>query len=128
MATSVEIRDELVKVLRLDLVGPDPGDPHETETLPQPPSRWYLTGFLVPYEAREVERKDETEDAQLDIVAGGGAGDDEGAPDHASGRRAFFPSSIGVSVLVPGDARTLHVIARWGDYRLIQPSGGKGEG
>src|SRR2546425_8147331 len=108
MATSVEIRDELVNVLWLDLVGPDPGGAHETETLPQPPSRWYLTGFLVPYEAREVERKNETEDEQPDLIAGGGAGDDEGAPDRASGRRAFFPSSIGVSVLVSGGAKTLH--------------------
>jgi hypothetical protein len=50
MATSAEIRDRLKTELRLDLVGPGSGDDPALsgEVLPDPPSRWYLTGFLVP--------------------------------------------------------------------------------
>jgi hypothetical protein len=48
MATSLEIRDTLVDALRLDLIGPSPGHALEAEVLEQHPSRWYLTGFLVP--------------------------------------------------------------------------------
>ena len=53
---AVEVRDKLVGVLQLDLVGPGLASEHETEILPTPPSRWYLTGFLVPFEARESQR------------------------------------------------------------------------
>jgi len=44
----VEVRGQLVEALRLDLVGPDNGSDLEAEVLTQAPSRWYLTGFLVP--------------------------------------------------------------------------------
>jgi hypothetical protein len=49
--TGVEMRQYLVDALRLDLIGPDNGTALENEVLPQAPSRWYLTGFLVPLEA-----------------------------------------------------------------------------
>jgi hypothetical protein len=52
MTTPAEIREDLVRALRLDLVGPGREDDDlAREVLPQAPSRWYLTGFLVPYEA-----------------------------------------------------------------------------
>ena len=54
--TPAQIRGELAATLPLDLVGPSPGHPLETEALPLPPSRWYLTGFLVPYEADEDQK------------------------------------------------------------------------
>ena len=49
--TPNDVRSELVDALRLDLIGPgdDLGSPDEL--LPQAPSGWYLTGFLVPTEA-----------------------------------------------------------------------------
>ena len=54
----VEVREELVDALRLDLIGPCPtrnlGTPDEV--LPQTPSRWYLTGFLVPLERRRAAK------------------------------------------------------------------------
>ena len=49
--TSADARSKLTHALRLDLVGPSPDDPQLKETLPVPPSRWYLTGFLVPWSA-----------------------------------------------------------------------------
>ena len=48
--TSLEVRDELVRALKLDLVGPGPGHAFAEEWLPGwvRPSNWYLTGFLMP--------------------------------------------------------------------------------
>src|SRR5262249_38541913 len=43
-------------------------------------------------------------------------------------RRAYLPSSIGMSLLVPADTKELAVIARWGDYKLQQPDDGHGSG
>ncbi len=51
--TSADVRHELVSALQLDLVGPRAGLGDVAETLPQNPSRWYLTGFLVPFDAGE---------------------------------------------------------------------------
>lgn len=47
---SAEVREEIVRALRLDLVGPWAGHPLADERLPgwARPSNWYLTGFLVP--------------------------------------------------------------------------------
>ena len=45
MTTSADIRTILVDALRLDLIGPTGPLGDHTETLPQAPSRWYLTGY-----------------------------------------------------------------------------------
>ena len=54
--TPVTARDLLVHVLTDDLIGPAVGSLHATETLGAAPSRWYLTGFLVPHEAGDEQR------------------------------------------------------------------------
>jgi Helicase conserved C-terminal domain len=116
---SDQIRKELVAALRLDLIGPGPDDAeHAQEVLPHAPSKWYLTGFLVPYEADIAQKTDETADEEIEGPAGAeGEGDDEIVPDAPSARRAFFPSSMGISVLVPESTRELQVIVDWGDYK-----------
>lgn len=119
---SAAVRDDLVAALRLDLVGPAPGSTHASERIALPPSRWYLTGFLVPYEADEEQRSDFSEQEELDLAGERqGRGDDAVQPEQASGRKAFFPSSLGLSVLVPAAATSLVVTAAWGDYAPIQP-------
>jgi hypothetical protein len=124
--TPVEVRSQLVDALRLDLVGPDParglGTPDEI--LPQPPSRWYLTGFLVPLEGDESQRSDETSTDELDAAADAAGTDDGAPPEPAAARRAFFPSSMGVSILAPSAARQFVLTVRWGDY--AQMPGGSG--
>ena len=45
---AADVRERLTRALRLDLVGPEPNDPQADEVLDRAPSRWYLTGFLVP--------------------------------------------------------------------------------
>jgi hypothetical protein len=130
--TPAAVRGELVRALRLDTVGPVAGDPYEKEELPQAPSRWYLTGFLVPYEAPAEQREDEQGQEQLDLSGASGATDDDETPEPASARRAFFPSSIGLSVLTPVFAHTMTAVVEWGDYRYLpaekRDEGGSAEG
>jgi hypothetical protein len=112
---SVEVRSKLVAALKLDLVGPkdDLGDPKEA--LPQSPSRWYLTGFLVPLEGGQ-QRKDETGDDDLD-QAGEPAGiDDDATPERPAARQRYLPSSIGISLIVPAAAQHIQAKVSWGDY------------
>lgn len=113
---SVQVRSKLVDSLRLDLVGPSDslGDP--AEVLPQAPSRWYLTGFLVPLEAGS-QRADETSDDDLDQAGEGGGVDDDTPPERAAARQRYLPSSIGLSIILPASAKDLHVQVSWGDYQ-----------
>jgi hypothetical protein len=114
----VGVRSQLVEALRLDLVGPENGTDLEAEVLPQAPSRWYLTGFLVPLEAGADQRSDETAQDELDFGGGSSdATDDDTTPEPPAARRAYFPSSIGLSLLVSKNTRQLKVMVKWGDYR-----------
>jgi hypothetical protein len=116
--TSVDVRRGLVDALKLDLVGPENGTDLEAEVLSQAPSRWYLTGFLVPLEAGEEQRTDEAGEDDFALTSGEAEATDDAAPaETAAARRAFFPSSIGLSLLVPSFMHQLHVIVHWGDYR-----------
>lgn len=123
-----EVRRQLVDALRLDLIGPDSvknlGTPDEL--LPQAPSRWYLTGFLVPTEASESQRSDEDSGDALDAMAEAGGTDDAATPEPPSARRAYMPSSIGLSVLVTPTTHQATVIIRWGDYHAQQQVEGQG--
>src|SRR5690242_10814832 len=96
---SLDVRTRLEDALALDLIGPEPGSPLAEEVLPQPPSQWYLTGFLVPFDAEPDQRSEVTSDEGLDQANDAGQGDDAGTPEQQAARRAFFPSSMGVSVL-----------------------------
>jgi hypothetical protein len=115
--TSAEIRSELVNALRLDLVGPGVDLGEAREVLPQAPSRWYLTGFLVPLGAKTEQRTDETADDDLDQAGDGGAADEDVPTDKPAARPRYFPSSIGASILVPAGTKGMRVIVHWGDYR-----------
>src|SRR5262245_1686320 len=117
--TSLEIRGRLVDALALDLIGPEPESPLAEEILPQPPTQWYLTGFLAPFDAEPEQRSEVTSDEGLDQANDAGQGDDAGTPEQQAARRAFFPSSMGVSVLVPKAATKLTVVATWGEYSPI---------
>jgi hypothetical protein len=75
-----QVRDKLASALALDLVGPAPDDAaHAEEVLPTAPSVWYLTGFLVPFEAPPGEREGDDADGELDAIDKARAGDDEEA-------------------------------------------------
>ena len=106
-ATSVEVRAHLVDALVVDLVGPSDLNPDSIEELPLPPSRFYLTGFLAPQEAREQD--DVTADEEL------AAGDDDeeeaqGEPHEPEPKlKRRLPASVGLSVILPpqGDRKSV---------------------
>ncbi|MGM0578735.1 MAG: DISARM system helicase DrmA [Myxococcota bacterium] len=128
---SAEARERLVDALHADLVGPfapDADTEEGGEVLPLPPSRWYLTGFLANAGDRapeEDEQEVQDEDPSLDD-ADLGAGDDvesddDSDPDPEPKRRGFFPSSVGMSLLLPpesggGAPDRLAVTVSWADY------------
>ena len=120
MNDSAAVRNSILDALRLDLVGPRPGEPghdaYTAEVLPVAPSKWYLTGFLVPYEAPAEQRSDDDSDEGLDEVDRPVEGDDDNAPEATSARKAFFPSSMGLSVLVARETSELEVRIAWADY------------
>src|SRR6266849_7553630 len=97
--TPVAVRAQLTDALRLDLVGPGEvlgaesqalGD--ASEILPQRPSTWYLTGFLVPLDADPEQKTDPQSADELD--GGGDApGQEDGvAPEPAAARVRYLPS------------------------------------
>lgn len=118
MTTSVEVRDRLAGALRLDLVGPGPGHPLREELLPgrERPSNRYLTGFLIPSGTPVEKRTDADEDEDLEIVPESAGLAEESNEDRKAAKKGFFPSSMGLSFLVPKETRTLAVTVRWGDY------------
>ena len=113
---SIPIRSELVEALRLDLVGPSKDHAFANELLPEAPSRWYLTGYLVPKDAPDDQRIDDTADEEIEGAEDTTAADDGTPPDRATARRSLLPSSMGLSVLVLNEAKELHVTVCWGDY------------
>ncbi|NMG17996.1 hypothetical protein [Brasilonema bromeliae] len=115
--TPAEVRSHLTDALQLDLVGPTPNDTtYACEVLTQPPSKWYLTGFLVPFGAPPEVRSDDTSNDELDQISNSDVADDAGTPETASARKALFPSSIGLSFLISSETKELDVTVNWGDY------------
>ena len=114
-----EVRDELVRSLGLDLVGPTGAIGTHNETLSQQQSRWYLTGFIVPTESSETQKIDESVTEQLDQSAAPSSGDESDNPEPPVARRSFLPSSCGISFLIGAQSRSLHAIVRWGDYERL---------
>ena len=70
------------------VIGPGRRHALEGEVLSQAPSRWYLTGFLVPFQARPEEKEDPAAGEQVVLPgAAPGTGDEE------DGRRETSPAS-----------------------------------
>ena len=90
--TSAAVRAKLVDALKLDLVGPWPGHAFSNELLPENPTRWYLTGYLVPETAPVQHRSDAEAKDEVDSGGEGGGSGDEGTPDKAAAP-SLLPSS-----------------------------------
>jgi hypothetical protein len=123
--TSVEVREQILDSLILDLVGPvaglKAGKDLEQEILPgsTAPLRWYLTGFLAPFAAKPEEKTDEDSGEQIDLIPPKTGLDDEAAPESASSRKTPFPSSMGLSVLIRPECRSIKATVTWGDYEAV---------
>ena len=124
--TAAAVRAHLVRALEVDLIGPY----GEDERLDRAPSRFYLTGFLVPQAGRQAEaivapeEDTESEDAE-------GDDDDSGAEDvrpagEGSRQRTILPASIGLSVLLPpGEGGEVTIVLRCAEYRAFHEEGVK---
>ena len=84
----LEVRRDLVDALQIDLIGPTGPLGNHKEILPQTPSRWYLTGFLVPTDADEEQRCDPTSNEELDQAAEPAGLDDGDTPEKPAARRS----------------------------------------
>ena len=120
----------LVEALRLDLVGPWAGHELEAEQLPgrERPSNWYVAGFVIPTGTPPDRSADADEDDDLDTVPESAGLAEESNDERKAARKAFFPSSIGLSFLVAAACRQLAVTVRWGDYapaEIEEAGGGK---
>ena len=119
-ATPTLVRDALTHALDLDLIGPGIDGEHSAERLPgwERPSTWYLTGFLVPTGTPASQRSDDDADDDYDAEVPDRLGLAEESVQHGKRpKRTFFPSSMGLTFLVPRAAATIRVTASWGDYR-----------
>lgn len=115
---STDVRDRLVEALRLDLVGPGAGHAYADERLPGwvKPSTWYLTGFLIPSGTPPDSRGDADEDDEFDLVPDNAGAPEESTEERKAARKGYFPSSMGLSFLVPAATTSLDVVVCWGDY------------
>ena len=119
---SPEARAKLVEALQLDLIGPWPGHAFASELLPETPTRWYLTGYLVPEAAPIEHRTDVESDDEPDSGADGGSSDDGTTPDKAAATPGLLPSSMGLSALIHPSTKRIAVEVSWGDYAWEDPA------
>lgn len=143
--TSAAVREKMLDALGLDLLGPIGADsPYLYEKLDQAPSQWYLTGFIVPRDRRALRDEggqglkqqslglpaddldadddddNDPDDATTGRPGGAGADDTDKEAPRSSGKPRFLPSSIGLTVLAPGNCTSLKAVARWGDYAPLE--------
>lgn len=139
--SSVEVREQLVRTFRRDLIGPGPSADDadiaaERLDAESAPSRWYLTGFLAPADdqmtvdgsARVSNREDAAAQEEIDLgaddvdpVEAGGPATDREEPDAPNTPRRFLPSSLGLTVQLPPEVTEIEVVVTWGDYRTEPP-------
>ena len=94
MPDSAAARRYLTDALRLDLIGPRTQDTAlQDERLPQAPSRWYLTGFLVPTNAPDEQRAQDNEEELDEPTEPIHGSDDSSTPDRGSGK-AQLPTLV----------------------------------
>lgn len=117
---SSEVREEMVKALRLDLIGPTSSDECKDEVLSFAPSKMYLAGFLAPKGASVEARSDEDGTDELEQLEKQVRNDDdEKASEKPAKKKNFFPSSIGISCIVSEETKALSVKVEWGEYHIV---------
>ncbi|WP_436717349.1 DISARM system helicase DrmA [Roseiconus lacunae] len=124
----IQVRQCLLDALQLDLIGPSGALGDHREVLPQAPSRWYLTGFLVPTDADEEQRFDPNSDDEVDQAPAVAGIDENEAPEKAAARRSYLPSSLGLSVLISKETKELQAIVRFGEYLRVEQEEGSKQG
>lgn len=113
---SLSIRQKLVDILDLDLVGPSVSADAalQAEILREMPIHFYLGGFLMPRDAKE--REVEGSDEELNAAPDQAAPEVVSESDRVAAKRAKSQASMGLSVLVPPGVSTLSLSVTWGEY------------
>ena len=106
------IRDELQRLVISDLLGPAGGP--EEEVTERRVSERYLTGMLAP--RRQRHSPEEFDELAVDGVE---TAEDGSSDASAPQETTVFPSSLGLSFSVAGDAQAIKLTARWGRYRRV---------
>ena len=103
---SVDVRERLVEALELDLVGPWAGHALANERLQGwvRPSNWYRMGFLIPSGTPPEKASDPDEDDDLSVVPASAGLPEETNEERKAAKKGYFPSSMGLSFLVPAQA------------------------
>lgn len=105
------LRQELLEMVVLDLLGPAGGE-HETLNGRRTVRERYLTGMLAPRDSIGLDP------ARIDRSAVDGPADSDSEPDETpSAAPMLFPSSIGLTCVVPAAVESLQLDAWWGTYR-----------
>jgi hypothetical protein len=113
--TPSDLRDELTDMVVRDLLGPASGPDEELSQYEDHVYQRYLVGMLAP-------KSSEIAGGELDELAtGDGDEGEEGAPESGvPAGNTYFPSSMGLSFVVAGEASVIVVEAEWGQYRRIK--------
>ncbi|MCW3052013.1 MAG: helicase domain protein, partial [Chthonomonadales bacterium] len=112
------LRDELQAMVQADLLGPAGGDHEEIGDEAQNVRDRYILGVLAP---RHRVEKDESEPSDGELAQGGGGDGDDGSPDTGAPQKGtMFPSSLGMTFHVAGDAKAFNVTASWGRYERVK--------
>lgn len=106
----LELRAELDKLVRQDLLGPAGGEHEEVEE--SSVRGRYIVGLLAP--KGQTLPPDEEEPVAVD---GADDGQDGQADTAVSQTPSMLPSSIGLTFTVAADAPAIRVTASWGHYR-----------
>ena len=112
---TAHIRQELVKALKVDLIGPMEAD----EVIDEDPRFEYLTGMLYAQSlAERAEFCDQEVDMDADITSGSdfSSGTDEEEGDVVLKKKFEQQSSVGLSFYVRKDCPTVFADVSWGDY------------
>ncbi|MBN1170905.1 MAG: DISARM system helicase DrmA [Micromonosporaceae bacterium] len=135
--TSYTVRENLVDILRRELLGPAGGP---EEVLPMSPRQLYLVGHIAPVKLQDDRldlagaddgealadiRPDETV-RNLSGVPSGAAEDtvvnaeDDEAEDKAPKRGLMIPASMGLRFQIPAEVERFTVTASWGTYERVK--------
>ncbi len=116
-----QIRDELERLIVADLLGPAGGP--EEEVAERRVSERYATGMLAPRRQRLLPPE------EFDELAVGGVGTSEDGTSDVSAPQnsSAFPSSLGMTFSVAGEAESIEITARWGLYRRAPSASLKGK-
>lgn len=108
----IEIREKLIKALRIDLIGPRGG---EEETLEENPELSYLTGTLHTItHTKDDVGFDNQEDIELDVAQSDSMGEEDNEDRYTANFKQ--QTSLGLSFYIADTTKNFTVILEWGDY------------